>query len=401
MLISFLSEKQKLLFKYCFLYFLRGFFFLKQYLVLLLDNTLSSVEVSLVLSISIVLNVLLSIPLSTLSFKFGNKNIFFISTFLFFLSYVLLIFDANLYTYIMYSIFLACFDVTFASSNEGLVYENMKNYGMSKNFAEYRSKAKFCKFFGMTIAAFLAGDLVYTEPRLIFIVDAVILLFAMLTISSINDVVTVKVTKIKLKKPLKYIWKHKTLMKCILHGVVWHSFYLFMNVYKSLYFEELAINDLNVNLMMSLQMSIVTLLQVFMVKKLSKKNIFFHYGLFVFASILMVLSFYNYRGFTSYILFILYYVLVESTGELTYSNMMSFLPKSEIAIILSISNLGNNLGKLIFVNSFGIISSLSSHRTAFLSLSIIQLVFCTILYLLISIDTHMKNVNRRNYIESR
>ena len=374
---------------------------MKQYLVLLLDNSLSSVEVSLVLSISIVLNILLSIPLSTLSSRFGNKNIFFISTFLFFLSYTLLIFDANLYTYIMYSIFLACFDVTFASSNEGLVYENMKNYGMSKNFAEYRSKAKFCKFFGMTIAAFLAGDLVYTGPRLIFIVDAIILLLTMLTISSINDVGTIKVAKIKLKKPLKYIWKHKTLMKCILHGVVWHSFYLFMNVYKSLYFEELAINDLNVNLMMSLQMSIVTLLQVFMVKKLSKKNIFFHYGLFVFASILMVLSFYNYGGFTSYILFILYYVLVESTGELTYSNMMSFLPKSEIAIILSISNLGNNLGKLIFVNSFGIISSFSSHRTAFLSLSIIQLVFCTILYLLISIDTHMKNVNRRNYIESK
>ena len=113
------------------------------------------------------------------------------------------------------------------------------------------------------------------------------------------------------------------------------------------------------------------------------------------------MSFYNYGGFISYILFIVYYILVESTGELTYSNMMSFLPKSEIAIILSISNLVNNFGKLLFVNSFGIISNFSSHRTAFLSLSIIQLIFCIILCLLISIDTHMKNVNKRNYIESK
>ena len=401
MLMSFLSDKQKLIFKYCFLYFLRGFFFLKQYLVLILDNTLSSVEVSLVLSISIVLNVLLSVPLSTLSSKFGNKNMFFISTFLFFLSYVLLIFDNNIYTYIIYSVFLACFDVTFVSSNEGLIYENMKNYGINKNFAEYRSKAKFCKFFGMTVSAFLAGDLVYTKPKIIFIVDAIILFFAMLTIITLKDVESTKTTKLELKKPLKYIWKHKTLMKCMLHRIVWHSFYLFVNTYRSLYFEELAINDLNVNLMMTLQMSIVTLLQVFMVKRLSKKNVFFHYKVFILASILIITSFYRYGGFISYILFIVYYILVESTGELTYSNMMSFLPKSEIAIILSIANLGNNFGKLLFVNSFGIISNFSSHRTAFLSLSIIQLIFCIVLCLLISIDTHMKNVNKRNYIESK
>ena len=400
MSISFLSEKRKFLLSYYILFFLRGFFFLKQYLVILLDNTLNSIQVSFVLSLTIATNVLLSIPISTLASKFGNKKVFLTGTFLFFLSYILLLFNVSIYTYIVYAVCSGIFDITFMSSNEGLVYENIKKYGLTKRFAEYKSVSKFCKFMGMAISGFLAGDLVYENPKIIFMVDTVVLIVAMIAIYGMDDTSCTKVVKLQVKKPLKYIWRHKTLMKAILHRIFWHSFFLFLATYKSLYFEELAVNDANVNVMVTIQMVLAMSLQVFVVKKLSKKSIFFNYGLFIVAGLFAIMSFYNYSGILSYILIVIYFIMAETTGDVTYSNMISFMPRSEMAMMLALTHLGNNLGKLIFVNSFGIISHYVSHRTAFLTLGAVDLLACIILFILIKIDKHMKNVDTRFHKES-
>ena len=183
---------------------------------------------SFVLSLTIATNVLLSIPISTLASKFGNKKVFLTGTFLFFLSYILLLFNVSIYTYIVYAVCSGIFDITFMSSNEGLVYENIKKYGLTKRFAEYKSVSKFCKFMGMAISGFLAGDLVYENPKIIFMVDTVVLIVAMIAIYGMDDTSCTKVVKLQVKKPLKYIWRHKTLMKAILHRIFWHSFFLFL-----------------------------------------------------------------------------------------------------------------------------------------------------------------------------
>ena len=57
-----LSDKNKFLFKYYLLLFCRGFVFLRHYLVILLDNTLTPIDVSFVISIGIIANVLFSMP---------------------------------------------------------------------------------------------------------------------------------------------------------------------------------------------------------------------------------------------------------------------------------------------------------------------------------------------------
>lgn len=390
-----MQEDKKFLVKYYLLYFLKGFFFLKQYLVILLDNTLTHIEVSFVLSAGIITSIISSIPISFLSSKFGNKNVFECAMCAFLASYIILLFNHSIYAYIFFSISSAIFDISFNSSNESLAYGNMKQYNLTKSFAEYKSKSKFCKFFGMTVAAFLAGDLVYDNVKIVFCIDILILTLALSILTSVKDIKNPTTLKKDFKRPLKYLWKHKTLMKCIIHRNIWLSLLLFLNVYKSLYFEELAINDYNINIMISFQMFLVTVLQVFLVKRLSKKSIFVHYGLFIVASLFMLASFYYYHGLTSYFLMIMYYVLSEAVGDLTYSYTLSFIPHSEMTAMLSLMNLGNNFGKLIFINIFGAVSSIASHRAGFLTLGLLETFLCLLIYTLIIIDVHMKNINRR------
>lgn len=389
-----LSEKNSFLIKYYLLLFCRGFAFVRHYLVILLDNTLTPIEVSFVVSAGIVANILLSMPISILSSKIGDKRIFIISSFLFLFSNLLLVLNNSLFSFVLYSIASAIFDVAFTSPRESLIYKNVKYYNMINEYAEYRSVSKFFKLFATTIATFIAGDFVYTNNNILFIVDAFIVLSMILLVYNMKDSKTTY-KKLDLRKPVKYLIKHKTLMKCVFHRVIWYSVFLFLMVYRSLFYEELAINDMNVNLMISFQMFMIAILQVVITKFLNKKSLFVQYYLFVVVSFILLLSFFVYRGIFSYLLVTIYYILIESIGDLTYADTLRFIPNKDRTMMLSFINLLVNGAKLLFVNLFAIVSSFYSYRIGFITVGFIFFVFMLFMCLLILIDTHMKNVDCR------
>ena len=395
-----LSDKNKFLFKYYLLLFCRGFVFLRHYLVILLDNTLTPIEVSFVISIGIIANVLFSMPISILSSKIGNRKVFIISAGFFVFSNILLLYGANFFDFVIYSIASSVFDAVFTSSKESLIYENMKYYNLTNKYAEYRSLSKFFKLIATTIATFIAGDLVYTNPNVLFIVDAIIITLMFLSVYFMKDSKP-KYKKLDLKKPVKYLIKHKTLMKCVIHRVIWYSIFMFLIMYRSLFYEELAINDMNINLMISFQVFIVAILQVFITKYLNKKSLFVQYYLFVMISFILLMSFVIYRGISSYIAITLYFILIEALGDLTYSNTLRFIPNNEMSIMLSFINLLVNGAKLVFVNLFALVSSFYTYKTGFVTIGFIFFVSMLVICYLVLIDTHMKNVDCRIHTDNK
>ena len=392
-----LSEKNSFLAKYYLLLFCRGFIFLKHYLVILLDNTLNPIETSFVVSVGIMANMFLSVPISILSSKIGNKKTFIISIIFFFLSNILLLYEANFIDFIIYSISAGILDSAFLSSNESLVYENMKHCHLLNKYPEYKSMSKFFKLLATTIATFIAGDLIYTNPNLLFMVDATTAFLMILCVFFMIDLKP-KYKRINFKKITGYVFKHKTLMKCILHRVLWRSVFLFLIIYRSLFYEELAVNDMNINLMISFQVFIVSISQIVLTKYLNKKSLFVQYYLFILLSFILFLSFFIYKTFYSYFLITIYFILVEALGDLSLSNTLAFIPDKEMPIILSFMNLLVNGAKLLFVNLFAFISSFYNYRIGFLTISMIFFILMLFIVISIALDKHMRNIdNRRLY----
>lgn len=397
MLNKILTNKEKYIFllKYYLLIFLRGAFFLKSYAVLLLDDILTPMQASMVVSVASITTIVLSIPISYLSTKIGCKNTILSGITLFIASYTGLLCSRNVFTFVFYFFCFSIYTNVFYTSLETLVYGNIRSLGLKDLFSKYRAMSRICKLTSIALAVYLAGKLIYTNVNIIFLVDLFILSLTLIIVITIKEKRTqgsIKLTR-SYKKLLidafKYISKHRILRNMLIFQAIWSAILSFTTLYRSLYCEEIAINDYNIGLMLSLQTIISSIVQILFIRFAIKKNIPTKSVFFILGGICFLIATHHYHSMYSYIYFSLFIILAQFSDTLTYPKMISFIPERFMPTVLSIFMLSMEFLKSIILYVFGYISHVASYKMAFWFIGIIFTLSSCIAYLIMNHDKHL------------
>ena len=380
------NEKYKFLLKYYLIIFCKGALFLKQYAVLLLDDILTPMQASLVVSVSTISNMLLTIPISFVASKIGCKRTISIGLIFFIASYVGLLYSKNAYTFMFYYFCVAVYNAIFYTILEVLIYGNIKYLDIKDLFSKYKSISRTCKLLGFTIASYIGGLIVYKNPKMIFVIDIMTLLLALYALIMITERKTqgsIKLGK-NYKKlfmdSLKYVFKHRILRNLLLFQSFLTALLSFIMVYRSLYCEEIAVNDYNIGLMLSIQTILSSLFQVIYTKMQPNKTITSQNSLFIIGGIFFMISSVYYHSLFSYIFFTLSLICLEIGETIAYSKMVSLIPDRFMSTTLSILNIIFNLFKSILIYIFGYISHTYSYKMAFCTVTIIFTVIVCVEY---------------------
>ena len=372
------NEKYKFLLKYYLIIISRGALILKQYAVLLLDDILTPMQASMVVSVQSIANMLLAIPLSFVASKIGCKKTIMIGIMFFIASYVGLLYSKNVYTFVFYYFCFAIYNVIFYTLLEVLVYGNIKQLELKDLFAKYKSFSKSCRFVASTIFVYIGGLIVYKNPKLIFVIDIMTLLVALYALIMITERKTQgsvrfgKNYKKLFADSFKYMFKHRILGQLILFESCWTAILSFLMMYRSLYCEEIAVNDHNIGLMLSIQTILISVFQlIYNSKKKTNETIVNQNKIFCFGGILFLMSAIYYHSIFSYIGFTLCLVCLEIGETMTYSKMVSLIPDRFMATTLSILNLISNFFKSLLIYLFGYLSHDYSYRVGFFVITIV------------------------------
>lgn len=389
------SDKNRFLIKYYLLLFLRGIFLLKIYATIMLDDILTPIQASSVISIYSLVSIITIIPMNCLSEKLGLKRIMILAETIYIASYIVLLYSKNTLTFSLYYGSYALHSCVFNSVLEILIYGNIKHFGLKTIFSKYRNISKIFRTLSTAIATYIAGIFVYKNKNMLYFCDIVILLSIITIIFTIDE--RKKEGNSKLNKnskkliydSFKYIFKHKVLRNFIIFQAFWNSMISMGYIYRSLFCEEIAINDSRIGLMLSIQTIVVAIIQLIFTKYLIKQKISTKSFMFVIGCIFYIMSTYYYKGIWSYIFYTLFFIFIQFGENLTYSKMISFIPDRLMPIILSIFILLSEFYKFLLLHIFGYIAHYTQYKTAFIYISILFTVISYIGYIFTKYNKHL------------
>lgn len=395
-----MNEKNKFLLQYYAIYFLKGFLFLKQYLILLLNSNLTPVQVSTIISAYSVVSMFIEIPTGALSDYFGCKKTLVFGIFFHLIGYIIILFKKNFFTFCLFYGFYGLYETLFSGSKESLIYNNIKYLDLRKTFIKYKSRSKIVHLIALTISSFLGGFLLKYNKNYIIIVDIFVLILYIFVILSINEHRSPNLQKLNknyirsIANGFKYVLKHYTLRRFLLFEGVWYSTWMIFINYSSLFYKEIDVKFLNIGTMNSLQVLIVAIVQSSIIGYFINRDVYSNAKIFLVGGIFCVLSTYLYSGMISYALLVLYFFCIQSGDLLFYPKIQRLIPAKSRSIIISIENFIDSITKLVLLNLFGVISSKYSYRNGFLSMSIFYITLSVIFYVFLSRDKHLRKIER-------
>ncbi len=390
-----MKEKTKFLIQYYLIYFFKSFLFLKIYLVLVLTKNLTATQVSLILSIYSVTSILMEIPIGTLSDIVGCKKLIIYSILILIFGYFIVLFNKNFYGF---CIFYCCFglhDTIFSVSKEALIYNNIKYLGLKNNFPKYKNITRIISFISLSIATFIAGKLVNDNLDLVLEIDILSLVIYSIIILWTNERRNINIKKLNndyiksLKNGLKYVIKHKTLMKFVIFEGIWYSIITITVSFCPVFYKEMYSAE-KVNIMVSSQIISLAILQSCFINIFRKFKIQTHVTLFIFGAIYGTISFYLYDIRYSFVLNILYFFFTQMADVLIYVKIQDLIPSKSRSCIASIRSFSDSLFKLFFLYEIGILSKKYDYRTGFFVLFVFYFFCCMIFIYSIYKDNHLK-----------
>lgn len=396
-----MDEKKKFLLQYYAIYFLKGFLFLKQYLVLLLNSSLTPIQVTLIISTFSIMSTLAEIPTGAISDYFGCKKSIISGILFYIIGYVLIFFEKNFFTFCIFYSFCGLYETIFSGSKESLFYNNIKYLDIKNEFIKYKSRAKIIHYFALMISAALAGMLMkYNNMDHLILIDIFVLIIYLLVIISMNEHSNENLKKLNtnylksIKNGFRYICKHYTLRNFILFEGVWYGIWMIFINYSSLIYKEVESGFMSVGKMIPLQVLLVALLQTFFIDYFIKKDVYNNAKLFLVGGVFCILSMYIYNkcGLLCYTMNILYFFCIQSGDLLFYPKIQSLIPAKSRSIIVSISSFIDSMSKLLFLRFFGIIATKYSYRMGFMFLAYAYAILVLIFYILFVNDKHLRKI---------
>ena len=393
-----MSEKNRFLLQYYAIYFLKGFLFLKQYLVLLLNSNLTPVQVSLIISTFSIVSVLLEIPTGAISDYFGCKKSLMVGVLFYIIGYIIIFFEKNFFTFFIFYSFCGLYETVFSGSKESLFYNNIKFLDIKNEFIKYKSRSKIIHYAALTLSAALAGMLMKYNMNYLILIDIFVLILYFLVIASMNEHSNENLKKLNtnyirsIKNGFKYISKHRTLRNFILFEGVWYGTWMIFINYSSLFYKEIEFGFMSVGKMIPLQILLVAFMQTVFIDFFIKRDVYNNAKLFLVGGIFCIFSAYIYKGILTYIINILYLFCIQSGDLLFYPKIQRLIPAKSRSIIVSIISFIDSMSKLLFLRWFGLISSKYSYRMGFLFLGCSYTILTVVFYILFINDKHLRKI---------
>ena len=396
-----MNEKRKFLLQYYAIYFLKGFLFLKQYLVLLLNSNLTPVQVSLIISTFSIVSALVEIPTGAVSDYFGCKRSLVTGILFYLIGYVVIFFEKNFFTFCIFYSFCGLYETIFSGSKESLFYNNIKYLDIKNEFIKYKSRSKIIHYIALTMSGALAGMLLKYNMNYLILIDIFVLIIYFFVVLSVNEHSNENLKKLNtnylksIKNGFKYILKHRTLRYFILFEGVWYGTWMIFINYSSLFYKEIEFGFMSVGKMIPMQVLLVALMQAIFIDYFIKKDVYNNMILFLIGGVFCVLSVYSYKGLLSYILNIIYFFCIQTGDLLFYPKIQKLIPAKSRSIIVSISSFIDSMSKLLFLRYFGLISNKYSYQVGFGFLSGIYLILTLISFLFFINDKHLRKIKER------
>lgn len=405
-----MREKTKFFIQYYLNYFIKNFFFLKIYLILLLNQNLSVRQTSLILSIYGIASLLIEIPNGALTDYFGYKKSILFSMSMFIVGYLTLLNSKNFLSFCIFYICFGLYETIFYTAKEILFYNNIKHLKLVDNYPKYKSISRVVSLASLAISSIIAGKITKDNVNdigninLVIIVDVIVLFINLLLILSMKEYRKEDTKKINknyfesIKNGFKYVKKHKTLMKLIFFEMLWYPLSNIVIIYSSLIYKEISpvvSKNFAISLMISTQILSIAITQTFFVSKMSKKSIYLQNLLFVIGAFCSLLSFYVYRGLFSYLLNILYLFFTQSGDVLSIPVIYDLIPKRSQACIVSMMSFLNSIAKVAILYVLGLVSGLYNYRIGFMVIFSIYSLCCVVFFIGILLDKHFQKMARR------
>ena len=393
-------EKYKFLIKYYALMFLRGIFFFKIYAAVVLKETLTPMQISTIISIYSITTIILEVPLGFFAGKFGYKKVILIGVILYLLSYVGLIYDKSVLTFSIYYACRSLYSSVFDSSFEALVYGNIRHYGLKDLFTEYRNFSRLCRLIAITSASYIAGKLIWNNVNTVLICDIFILILNIVILLGMVERKTEGIKKLNksyknlFRDSVKYMVKHRVMRNFIIFQSFWVALISLTATYRSVFCEEISSSKSVIGTMLALQTILAAVAQFFSVKYFAKKNASFKISIFFISGLFCLASLYSYRGLESYILYTIFFILLQVADSLTYPNTLNSIPERLMPVILPAFNIITEIFKAIVLYIFGYTAGEDSYHFAFVVMFSIFTLFSFFAYISIRFDKHL---NKKDY----
>jgi len=155
------NEIRKFTWKYYALSFFERASFLAPYLTIMFsDYGLNAKKLSFVFVIALLTQMIFEIPSGTLADRFGRKNTLLLGSFSYIVALTVLFFGKNFITFVIACMFYGLAMSLKSGTFMALVYDNMKDLDIVKNFAKLKGRATGFGLVGISLSALGASFLI-------------------------------------------------------------------------------------------------------------------------------------------------------------------------------------------------------------------------------------------------
>ncbi|MBR2140862.1 MAG: MFS transporter [Rickettsiales bacterium] len=382
--------------KYYCLNFFRGLVFLSAFIPVLIDDNLTPMQVSMIMSVYSMSTMFLTVPVSYFSGKVGCKKtaIFGIGSFI--VGYICLLLYKNIFSFIAYNFFHAIYSCVFNSAVETLTYGNIRHLGLKGFFARVKSISGLFRSVAIILSALIGGKLFYSSNVDIIIVCDIVILSSIVFILLLTEdrktegsLKLGKNYKKLVRDSFKYLYKHRVLGRFLIFQSFWNAIEVFIYIYRTLYCEQISTGNFEIGNMLALQTMVGTISHLLFIKYFIKKNLDVKSGLYVIAAACLMVSTIHYYGALSYIFFTLFLVLIHIGYILTHSELVSLIPERLMPTILLAYGLISEFIKSVLLYIFGYVANNTNYKTAFVTIACVTTIINTGAYLLLKYDKHL------------
>ncbi|MDR3078767.1 MAG: hypothetical protein LBU15_01875 [Rickettsiales bacterium] len=398
------NRKTLFLSKYFAIYFLHGFFFLKHYLIFLLNSELDPFDVGLIISTFNTVPLLLEIPTGAISDYFGSRNTLLLSMLLYLIGYVAIFFRKNFFTFCLFYGFYGLYETIFSGAKETLIYNNIVHLDMLDGFVIQRNRAKIVQYGALLLSSLWAGGMVVnrSSANYLIVLDALILSLYIAVVYSMEEHGNENLKKLNtnylnsIVNGLRHMFRHSSLRKIIVFRFVWFSVYRIFLHYAPLFYIGIWRSAGVAGYMVPMEIFLAAVMQSLLIRFFTRrKNIYLDARLFLLSSFSALISSIIYRGLISYILIIIFFFSSQIGEVIFFVRMQRFIPAKSRAVILSASNFFISLLKLTMTLALGFISKKFSYRLAFIGMNGFFAIGAVLFYISILGDSHLGKIEKR------
>ncbi len=397
-----MKEKTKFLLQNFLICFFKNLLFLKKYLVLVLTRNLDAAQVTFIISAYSISSLLTQIPLGVLSDFLGSKILIICSILVLMFGYIVVaLFSKNPFSFQLIYACFGIYDTIYFSAREALFYNGSKYLNLKNSIPHYKNLTRIISFFAMSIAAFFGGKLIYSNFNLVLKIDIFVLVFYLFVIICVNECKNPNIKKLNsnyiksLKNGIKYAIKHKTLLNFIIFEGIWASILTIFISFCPVFYKEMTITN-NINVMLTFQILVIAITQLFFVDILYKKTtVYKRIILYIIGALCGIISIYLYNGLLAYILNILFLLFTQVAEILIYTTVQDLVPSKSRACVVAIKKFINAIFKLVFLYILGFIFKRYNYRIGFLILFIFYFICCFLFLYIFYNDKHLRKKNNR------